>query len=129
VKHCSCVPPDVHDYFQRELDRMADKMKSKKNERLIREEVAAEGNVIHDIGSEDKELQHALHPSREEAQFERVARERGRGGNMSTAVVHLNNKVSFLEGCGGEARKWRKGLPCKLGLTRAHGHRRANRQK
>jgi ribosomal protein RSM22 (predicted rRNA methylase) len=59
---------------------MADKMKSKKNERLIREEVAAEGNVIHDIGSEDKELQHALHPSREEAQFERVARERGRGG-------------------------------------------------
>jgi hypothetical protein len=58
-----------------------------------------EGNVVHDIDSEDDELQRALHASREEAQFGRVTREGG--GNMSTTVVHLNNKVACLEGCGG----------------------------
>jgi hypothetical protein len=39
--------------------------------------VAAEGNVLHDIDSDDEELQRALHASREEAQRERVARQRG----------------------------------------------------
>jgi ribosomal protein S27E len=58
-----------------------------------------EGNVVHDIDSEDDELQRALHASREEAQFGRVTREGC--GNMSTTVVHLNNKVACLEGCGG----------------------------
>jgi hypothetical protein len=77
VKHCSCVPPDVRDYFRRELDRTADRKKTKKKERLLREEVAAEGNVVHDIDSDDKELQCALHASREEAQREREARQRG----------------------------------------------------
>jgi hypothetical protein len=56
VKHCSCVPLDIRDYFRRELDRTADRKKSKQNERLIRDEVAAEGNVVHDIDSEDEEL-------------------------------------------------------------------------
>jgi hypothetical protein len=78
--HCSCVAPDVHDYFQRELDRMADRKMSKQKERLLREEVAAEGNVIHDIDSEDEELQRALYASREEAQYARAARERAGGG-------------------------------------------------
>jgi hypothetical protein len=36
-----------------------------------------EGNVVHDIDSEDDELQRALHASREEAQFGRVTREGG----------------------------------------------------
>jgi hypothetical protein len=38
-----------------------------------------EGNVVHDIDSEDDELQRALHASREEAQFGRVTREGGGG--------------------------------------------------
>jgi hypothetical protein len=54
-------------------------------------------NVVHDIDSDDKELQCALHASREEEQFARVSREGG-GGIMSTSVVHLNNKVACLEG-------------------------------
>jgi hypothetical protein len=120
--HCSCVAPDVHDYFQRELDRMADSKMSKQKKRLLREEVAAEGNVIHDIDSEDEELQRALYASREEAQYARAARERaGGGGNMSTVVVHLNYKVDCLEGCRGQPHKGRKALPCKQGLTRDHG--------
>jgi hypothetical protein len=56
VKHCSCVPPDVRDYFWHELDRIADRKKTKQKERLLREEVAAEGNVVHGIDSNDKEL-------------------------------------------------------------------------
>jgi hypothetical protein len=129
VKHCSCILPNVHDYFLCDLDRTTDRKKSKQKERLLREEVATEGNVVHDIDSEDKELQCALHASREEAQFQRVARERGGGGNISTGVVHLKNKVACLEGCRGQAHKGKKALPCKQGLTRAHSHRRVNMQK
>jgi hypothetical protein len=77
VKHYLCVPPNVCDYFQCELDRTTDKKKSKQKERLLREEVAVEGNVVYDIDSEDEELQRALHASREEEQFARAARERG----------------------------------------------------
>jgi hypothetical protein len=76
VKHCSFVPSDVHDYFRRGLDRKADRKKTKNKERLLREEVAAEGNVVHGIDFGDEELQHALHASREEAQRERAARQR-----------------------------------------------------
>jgi hypothetical protein len=101
VKHCSCVPPDVHDYFQHQFDRTTDRKKSKQKKRVLREEVAAEGNVIHDIDSDDEELQRALHASRKEEQFARATRELGgrRGGdNMITMVVHLNNKVACLKG-------------------------------
>jgi hypothetical protein len=34
VKHCSCVPPDVRDYFQCELDQTADRKKCKQKEGL-----------------------------------------------------------------------------------------------
>jgi hypothetical protein len=44
-------------------------------ERLLREEVAVEGNVVHDINYDDEELQRALHASREEAQFEWATRQ------------------------------------------------------
>jgi hypothetical protein len=67
VKHYSFVPPNVHDYFRCELDQIADKKKPKPKERLLKEEVAAEGNVVHDIDSDDEELQCALRASREEA--------------------------------------------------------------
>jgi hypothetical protein len=80
VKHCSSVPPDVRDYFRCELYRTADRKKSKPKERLLREEVAAEVNVVHDIDSDDEELQRGLHASQEEEQFARAARERGGGG-------------------------------------------------
>jgi hypothetical protein len=44
---------------------------TKKKKRLLREEVAAEGNIVHNIDSDDDELQRALHASREEAQREK----------------------------------------------------------
>jgi ribosomal protein RSM22 (predicted rRNA methylase) len=57
-----------------------DRKKSKQKERLLRDEVATEDNVIHDIDSDDEELQHALHASREGEQFVRAAREHAGGG-------------------------------------------------
>jgi hypothetical protein len=57
--------------------------------------VATEGNVVHGIDSDDDELQRTLHASRENEQFASTTIE---GGGMSTAVVHLNNKVACLEG-------------------------------
>jgi hypothetical protein len=29
VKHCSCVPPDVREYFQRDLDQTTNRKKTK----------------------------------------------------------------------------------------------------
>jgi hypothetical protein len=77
VKHCSSVPPDVHDYFLQELDRTVDRKKSKQKERLLREEVVTEGNVIHDIDFDDDEFHRAFHASREDEQFARASREGG----------------------------------------------------
>jgi hypothetical protein len=73
MKHCSFVPPDVRDYFWRDLDQKADRKETKNKERLLREEVAVEGNVVHDIDFDDEELQRALHASREEVQRLRQA--------------------------------------------------------
>jgi hypothetical protein len=72
VKHCGSVPPDVQDYFRHELDRTAENRRARQRRSLIREEVATDGNAVHDIDSEnDEELQRAIHVSREEAQYVR----------------------------------------------------------
>jgi hypothetical protein len=68
VKHCGSIPPDVRDYFRRDLDRSAQNWRARQRQSMLREEVAAEGNVIHNIDSDnDEELQHVIHLSREEA--------------------------------------------------------------
>ena len=40
VIYCDRVPPDVRDYFRRELDRIRDKRKEKVEERVRRQESA-----------------------------------------------------------------------------------------
>jgi hypothetical protein len=68
VKHCGSVPSDVWDYFCRGLDRTTESRKARQRQQLLREEVAAEGNVVHNIDSDnDEELQRAIHLFREEA--------------------------------------------------------------
>ena len=91
VISCSCVPPNVRDYYRRQLDRTADK-KERVRESLRLEEVAREGNVVHDVDDDDDdddELQAALRASREEAEYARHARARGgqyeHGGGSSQA--------------------------------------------
>jgi hypothetical protein len=55
VKHFGSVPPKVCDYFCCELDRSAEKKRAMQRLSLLREEVAAEGNVVYDIDSENNE--------------------------------------------------------------------------
>jgi hypothetical protein len=114
VKHCSCVPPDVRNYFRHDLDRTADRKKTKNKERLLREEVAAQNNVLHDIDSDDEELQRALHASREEAQHERVARQQG-GQYEHDGGSSQKQGVACLEGSRGQAHGGCKPLKRKHG--------------
>ena len=44
VVHCRNVPPDVRDFFQREIDRAKKATADRARERLRREKFAAEGN-------------------------------------------------------------------------------------
>jgi hypothetical protein len=70
MKHCDSVPPDVRDYFCHDLDRTAQNRRARLRESLLNEEVDVEGNVVHNIDSDnDGELQHVIHISREEAQY------------------------------------------------------------
>ncbi|KAK3130342.1 hypothetical protein QOZ80_6BG0492250 [Eleusine coracana subsp. coracana] len=62
------VPHDVRDYFRRELDRTADKRRSRQQERLRREKITVEGNVDDE---DEEELQRALHESWEEEAYAR----------------------------------------------------------
>jgi hypothetical protein len=72
VKHCGSVPLDVRDYFHRDLDRTTENRRARQRQSLLREEVAVEGNVVHNIDSDnDEELQYVIHLSREEAQYAR----------------------------------------------------------
>jgi hypothetical protein len=76
--------------------------------------VATKGNVIHDIDSDDGELQHALNASREEAQSERVARQRG-GQYEHSGGSSQQQGVTCLEGSRGQAHSGRKPLKRKQG--------------
>jgi hypothetical protein len=70
VKHYGSVPPDVRGYFCRDLDRSAQNRRARQWRSMVREEVAAEGNVVHNIDSDnDEELQRTIHLSREEVQY------------------------------------------------------------
>ena len=55
VVHCRNVPPDVRDFFQRELDRAKKATADRARERLRWEKAAAEGNYPGD--EEDEEAQ------------------------------------------------------------------------
>jgi hypothetical protein len=78
VKHCESVPPDVRDYFPRDLDRSAQNRRARQRQSMLREEVAADGNVVHNIDSNnDEELQRAIHISREGEQYAQRVRQQG----------------------------------------------------
>jgi hypothetical protein len=78
VKHCGSVSPDMQDYFCRDLDRTDENKSARQRRSLLREEIAVEGNVAHNIDSDnDEELQRAIHLSREEAQYARRVRQQG----------------------------------------------------
>jgi hypothetical protein len=78
VKHYGSVPLDIRNYFHHDLDRTTQNRKARQRQQLLREEVAAEGNVVHNIDSDNyEELQCAIHLSREEAQYAQRVRQHG----------------------------------------------------
>jgi hypothetical protein len=88
VKHCGSVPPDVRDYFRRGLDRSTHNRRARQRQSMLREEVATEKNVVHNIDSNnDEELQCEIHLSRNKAQYaQRVRQQDGQyehGGGSS----------------------------------------------
>ena len=77
VVHCRNVPPDVRDFFQRELDRAKKATADRARERLGREKAAAEGNYPGDEEDEEAQVQRAMDLSRAEAEFRRGVEQRG----------------------------------------------------
>ena len=69
--HCRNVPPDVRDFFQRELDRAKKATADRTRERLRREKVAVEGNYSGDEEDEETQVQRAMDLSRAEPEFRR----------------------------------------------------------
>jgi hypothetical protein len=123
VKHCSGVPPNVRNYFYRNLDRTAQNRRARQWESLLSEEVAAEGNMGRNIDSNnDDELQHTIHLSREKAQYaQRVQHqdgqyEHGGGSSQQHPSGGLFDRLMRSTSRKGEV------IPFKLELTSDHGH-------
>ena len=71
VVHCRNVPPDVRDFFQREIDRAKKATADRARERLRREKSAAEGNYPGDEEDEEAQVQRAMDLSRAEQSSDR----------------------------------------------------------
>jgi hypothetical protein len=81
----------VQDYFRHDLYRTIENRRARRQQSLLREEVAVKGNVIHDIDSDnDEELQHVQYIFQERRRNMRGEYESKVGG-MSMGVGRLNN--------------------------------------
>ena len=88
VVHCRNVPPDVRDFFQRDIDSAKKATADRVRERLRREKPAAEENYPGDEEDEEAQVQCAIDLSRAEAEFRRGVEQRGgayeRGGGSGS---------------------------------------------
>ena len=91
------MPPDVRDFFQRELDRAKKATTDRARERLRREKAAAEGNYPGDEEDEEAQVQRAMDLSRAEAEFRRGVEQRG--GHMSVEGVVVRRGGMLCRGC------------------------------
>ncbi len=113
VTYCNSVPPDVREFFRRELDRIKDAGDTRQSERARRVE-AAGVNYCDLTGDADEEeqMEAAMEASRQEASFRRGVEQRGgtyeHGGGSGSAQS--------------EARKGRSNPIASL-LRRATSHR------
>ena len=76
VAHCRNVPPDVRNFFQRDIDRAKKATADRARERLRRQKAAAEGNNPGEEEDEEAQLQRAMDLSRAEAEFRRGVEQR-----------------------------------------------------
>jgi hypothetical protein len=95
VVRCRHVPPDVREYFQRDLDRAKNATNDRARERLLREEAAGRGNNGGEADDEDAQVRHAMELTRAEEEYrQRVewrggAYKRGGGGSGSSGLNPL----------------------------------------
>jgi hypothetical protein len=78
VVQCTKCPPDIRNYFLRELQRVRERKKAINDERLHRVQ-----STIPEPDDEDEELQEVLEVSRREAEFQRRAGEHYEHGGES----------------------------------------------
>ena len=83
------MPPDVRNFFQRDIDRAQKATADRARERLRWEKSAVEENYPGDEEDEEAQLQRAIDLSRAEAEFRRGVEQRGGayecgGGSGST---------------------------------------------
>ena len=97
VVHCRNVPPDVRDFFQRELDRAKKATADLARERLRREKAAAEGNYPGDEEDEEAQVQRAMDLSRAEAEFRWGVEQRGGAYERGGVVVRRGGML--CRGC------------------------------
>ena len=77
VLHCRNVPPDVREYFQREIERAKKATADRAREKLRREQVAAEGNYLGGQDDEEAQVQRVIEQSRAEEEYRRGVQQRG----------------------------------------------------
>ena len=92
VVHCRNVPPNVREYFQRDLERDRKATADRTRERLRRQKAAAEGNNPGEEEDEEAQLQRAMDLSRAEAEYRQGVEQRGGayehgGGSGSTREI------------------------------------------
>jgi hypothetical protein len=78
ISRCNKCPPDIRNYFLRELQRIRERKKAKKEERFYRVQ-----STMPLFDDEDEQLQEAVEVSRHEAEFQRRAGERYEHGGES----------------------------------------------
>ena len=111
VVHCRNVPPNVREFFQRNIEWAKKATADRARERLRWQKAAAEGNNPAEEEDEEAQLQCAMDLSRAEAEYRRgVEQRRGayehRGGSGSTRGI-------LCRGCfegqlrGGRVLRWR----------------------
>ena len=86
VIHCRNVPPNVWEYFQRDIERARKAAAERARERLRRQKAAAEGSNPGEEEDEEARLQRAMDLSRAEAEYRRGVEQRG-GACSSTVQI------------------------------------------
>ena len=97
VIHCRNVPPNVREYFQRDIERAKKATADWARERLRRHKSAAEGNYSGDEEDEEAQVQRAMDLSRAEAEFRQGVEQRGGAYERGGVVVRRGGML--CRGC------------------------------
>ena len=103
VVHCRNVPPNMREYFQRDIERAKKATADRARERLRLQKAAAEGNNPGEEEDEEAQLQRAMDLSRAEAEYRR--RWNREEVHTSTERVVVQREGILCRGCF-EGQSW-----------------------